>query len=135
MRSSLSHTHPELARQWDNELNGALRPSDVSSKSTAVVWWVCDADPPHVWQAAVRSRAGSGSGCPKCSRPQKKLLQDHHPELAREWHPTRNLPLRLEDTHPAAELPALHRPDRHPQDLARGPLPRDREGVAPHPER
>jgi hypothetical protein len=79
-------------------MNGDLRPSDVSSKSTAVVWWTCDADPPHVWQAAVRSRAGSGSGCPSCSRPQKKLLQDHHPELAREWHPTKNLPLRLEDT-------------------------------------
>jgi len=98
MRSSLAHTHPELARQWDHGMNGDLRPSDVSSKSTAVVWWACDADPPHVWQAAVRSRAGSGSGCPSCSRPQKKLLQDHHPELAREWHPTKNLPLRLEDT-------------------------------------
>ena len=37
-------------------MNGDLRPSDVSSKSTAVVWWVCDANPPHVWQAAVRGR-------------------------------------------------------------------------------
>lgn len=97
MRNALSTTHPELAGQWHPDLNGDLRPSEVSARSGAVVWWSCDATPPHVWQASIRSRAASGSGCPSCARSSRKLLRDHHPELAREWHPEKNLPLQLDD--------------------------------------
>lgn len=92
-------THPELARQWHPSLNGSLRPSDVHAKSRTVVWWICEAVPPHTWQASVGARARSDSGCASCARPPapKKLLRDHYPDLARQFHPTKNLPLVLDD--------------------------------------
>ena len=95
--SSLLATHPELARQWHPSLNGRLRPSDVSAKSRTVVWWICDAVSPHAWQASVGARVRSDSGCASCARPKRKLLQDHHPALAAQFHPTKNLPLVLSD--------------------------------------
>jgi hypothetical protein len=94
---SLDITHPELARQWHSEKNGRLIPADVTSRSKTVVWWICDGARRHVWQAPVSARATSDAGCPSCAQPTKKLLKDHHPELAREFHPTQNLPLVLED--------------------------------------
>jgi hypothetical protein len=96
-RHALSITHPELARQWHPDMNGERSPSDVSSTSRTVVWWICAAARPHVWQAAVSARASSDSGCPSCARPNKKLLKDHYPDLARQFHPTKNKPLVLEE--------------------------------------
>lgn len=95
--SSFLATHPDLARQWHPSLNGGLRPSDVSAKSRTVVWWICDAVSPHTWQASVGARVRSDSGCASCARPKRKLLQDHHPALAAQFHPTKNLPLVLSD--------------------------------------
>lgn len=93
---ALPITHPELTRQWHPDMNGRLSPSDVTSKSTTVVWWICDAARPHVWQAAVKARASADSGCPSCGKTTKRLLKDHYPALARQFHPTRNLPLTLD---------------------------------------
>lgn len=94
---SLAETHPELARQWHPDRNGELTPADLSSKSATIVWWICDAARPHIWQAAVSARASSGAACAGCARPSKKLIRDHHPDLFRQLHPTKNLPLALDD--------------------------------------
>jgi hypothetical protein len=94
---ALSVTHPHLAEQWHPTRNGKLEPSDVSARTPTVVWWICGAAHPHVWQAAVSARAQSDSLCPTCAFRPKTALAERHPELAREFHPTKNWPLSLDD--------------------------------------
>lgn len=90
--NDLATTHPELAREWHPAKNGSLTVKDVMYGSGKKVWWICDKG--HEWKASVNSRTNKGNGCPYCSN--KKILVGYndlattHPELAREWHPTKN---------------------------------------------
>lgn len=81
----------KLLREWDSVKNGDLRPETISYGSRTKVHWRCDKG--HEWQAAVYSRT-SGSGCPYCAGRVVKSgsndLQTLFPEVAREWHPTKN---------------------------------------------
>jgi len=61
---SLATLHRGIAREWDKEANGDLTPKDVSELSKKVVSWKCRKG--HSWQASVRSRTQTGSGCPVC---------------------------------------------------------------------
>ena len=90
--NDLATTNPELAAEWHPTKNGNLLPSMVPAGSTKKVWWLgvkCG----HEWQATVGSR-NSGKGCPICAN--KKVLSGYNdlattnPELAAEWHPTKN---------------------------------------------
>lgn len=56
-------------------------------------WWLCSKG--HSYQTAIYNRAKSnGTGCPICSNRQILVgyndLSTTHPELAKEWHPTKN---------------------------------------------
>lgn len=90
--NDLASTEPALAAQWDREKNGALTPESVSAGSNRVVWWKCSRG--HEWQAHIRSRTGSDSGCPYCTG--KKVLEGFndlaavYPTIANQWHPTLN---------------------------------------------
>ncbi|WP_430459403.1 zinc-ribbon domain-containing protein [Rhodococcus opacus] len=57
-------THPELAAEWDQDLN-LTRPEQVKAASTAMIWWKCAHG--HTWQAMVRTRI-RGAGCKVCSQ-------------------------------------------------------------------
>jgi very-short-patch-repair endonuclease len=94
---SLLYTHPELAAQWHPTKNGDLKPSDVLAGSHDSVWWLCPKKCPegcpHEWAAVIKSRVGMNAGCAVCDR--KKIcihtsLLYTHPELAAQWHPTKN---------------------------------------------
>ncbi len=85
--SPISVTHPEVAAQWARLLNGKLTADDVSAGSRRMVWWRCKRR--HVWEARVYART-AGSGCPSCAGFYSKPLSVTHPELAAQWHPTRN---------------------------------------------
>lgn len=89
--NDLAATHPELARQWHPEKNRALTPHDLGAGTRRKVWWRCDRG--HEWQAAVSSRA-AGAGCPVCAGraviPGENDLASLFPEIAAQWHPTRN---------------------------------------------
>lgn len=89
--SDLSTVNPELAAEWHPSKNGSLTPDMVARNSRKKVWWRCRRG--HEWQAKVSNRS-SGNGCPYCSG-QKVLkgfndLATVNPELASEWHPTKN---------------------------------------------
>ena len=87
---SLETFAPEIARQWHPHKNGKLTPKDVTSGSGKRAWWICDKG--HEWQAVVNNRR-RGNGCPYCASQgatQNNNLQVRNPDLAREWHPTRN---------------------------------------------
>lgn len=89
--TSLSNYNPLVAAEWNIEKNGELTPEQVTPYSAKKIWWRCDRN--HEWQSAVKSRT-LGCGCPYCSGrlaiPEETDLNTTHPELATEWHPTKN---------------------------------------------
>lgn len=88
--NSLATKRPDLAKEWHPTKNGELTPNDVSEGSNKKTWWRCSVR--HEWEAKISNRA-VGNGCPYCAgkltTPQTSL-QETHPELASEWHPTKN---------------------------------------------
>jgi hypothetical protein len=92
--NDLGTINPELAAQWHPTKNGSLSPQDVTVGSTKKVWWICSLR--HEWDAVINDRS-AGSGCPTCVG--KRVLVGFNdlgtasPELAAEWHPTKNGPL------------------------------------------
>ena len=89
--NDLTTTNPELATQWHPTKNGRFTPEMVTSKSGKRAWWICSLG--HEWEARIADRS-NGSGCPICAG-QKVLigyndLATTNPELAKQWHPTKN---------------------------------------------
>ena len=89
--NDLATAEPVLAAEWHPTKNGSLTPEHVSTGSIKKVWWLGKCG--HEWEAVVSSRA-RGHGCPYCSglRLLEGIndLQTINPELAQEWHPTKN---------------------------------------------
>lgn len=89
--NSIFFSNPEVAKEWDYERNGNLKPQTLTANSNKRVWWKCSKG--HEWQARIDHR-NSGSGCPYCAG--KKVLkgfndlQTVNPLLAEEWHYEKN---------------------------------------------
>lgn len=89
--NDLATTHPELMKEWDFDKNTII-PSEITYGSDKKVWWKCNQN--HSWEATVNSRSSMKRGCPYCTG--KAILtgyndlQTLNPELAAEWHPTKN---------------------------------------------
>ena len=92
--NNLAALYPEVSSQWHPTKNGSLKPSDVASGTHKKVWWKCVNGPDHEWPAKVGDRTGiRGTGCPFCSNNRLSTtnsLLALHPELAAEWHPSKN---------------------------------------------
>ena len=99
--NDLATTHPELAKEWHPSKNGSLSPSNISAKSGKKVWWYLPYDDPQTgkhfdfeWQAYISHRSTGQSVCPYISGhaiwPGYNDLTTTNPELAKEWHPTKN---------------------------------------------
>jgi predicted secreted protein len=94
----LATTHPEIANEWHPTKNGKLTPNDVTAGSHKRVWWKCDKGNDHEWKTQVREKIQTG--CPVCTN--KKIVKSNcltttHPEIANEWHPTKNGKLTTND--------------------------------------
>lgn len=82
---------PELVSQWDYEKNPNL-PQDYTPNSGKKVWWRCGKG--HSFQASIDARTPpKSSGCPYCAN--KKPSDDNNlvtafPDVASEWHPSKN---------------------------------------------
>src|SRR6266852_2788894 len=90
--NSLASVLPDLGDEWHRELNRHLAPDGVTACSNRRVWWRCRKDPSHVWKAVIQSRT-KGAGCPFCSGNRvsfSNCLAFRKPEIAKQWHPTRN---------------------------------------------
>ena len=88
---NLSVLYPEIAKQWHPVKNGILTPDKVTPGSNKKVWWLCAEG--HEWEATIKSRKRSNNRCPFCSR--KKVSKEYNlsivcPEIAKQWHPTKN---------------------------------------------
>jgi hypothetical protein len=96
---------PHLFVQWHDTKNKELIPYEVTLGSNKSVWWKCEVDDEHVWEASVSDRANlSRSGksfCPFCSGHRLSKTNNFaysYPEIAKYWHPTKNGNLILENT-------------------------------------
>ena len=89
--NDLAIVNPVLAAEWHPTKNGDLMPDMVTAGSHKKVWWKCEHG--HEWQTAISNRSNK-SGCPYCSgyKAWKGFndLATINPELAAEWHPTKN---------------------------------------------
>ena len=108
--NSLSYCYPDIAAEWHPTKNGRLTPDRISKASRRNVWWLGKCG--HEWQAVVSERTAPEKilkngrtrkpyGCPYCSG--KRILvgfndlQSLFPEIAAEWHPTKNGSLKPAD--------------------------------------
>ena len=93
--NDLASQYPDIARQWHPEKNGSLTPEHIAPASNKKVWWICDKG--HEYQATIASRTQRGGGCPYCANskvlPGFNDLATKYPNVAAEWHPTKNAPL------------------------------------------
>ena len=97
--NNLKFLFPKIAAEWHPTKNGDLKPEDFKPGSHKKVWWQCPKGEDHEWEAVIGSRS-HGFGCPFCAG--KKASKSNNllvlnPELASEWHPTKNKDLKPED--------------------------------------
>jgi hypothetical protein len=100
----LATLRPDLAREWHPTKNGKLTPKDVRLHVRTLVWWRCPRGPDHEWRATIKTRVDGGK-CPCCAGRKLSITNcfaAKHPELAAQWHPTRNR-LRPERTFASAK--------------------------------
>jgi hypothetical protein len=90
--NNLRDKHPDVAKEWHRTKNGKRKPSEFISGSKKKVWWKCPKVDDHEWEATITNRT-HGSGCPFCARRKSRkdnCLADLNPDLAKQWHPTKN---------------------------------------------
>lgn len=88
--NNLAVLFPELVKEWHPTKNGDLTPYDVMKGTSKNVWWQCKKG--HEWQDSPNHRT-RGRGCPYCSGrrvSKENSLQAKYPDIAKEWHPTKN---------------------------------------------
>lgn len=86
---SIDVTNPDIAKEFHPTKNGLLLSNMLSIGSGMKLWWQCNNG--HEWQAYVYAR--KNGGCPYCSNLKvndSNSLQTLFPEVAKEWHPTKN---------------------------------------------
>ncbi len=99
--NDLQTKYPEIAAQWHPTKNGDLTPDRVIAESHKKAWWLLPYDDPDTkehfdfeWEASIGSRTGDNCGCPylanKALWPGFNDLQTKYPEIAAQWHPTKN---------------------------------------------
>lgn len=90
LENSLASVFPDIAIEWDFSKN-KKNPEDVLPNCSLQIWWKCLEG--HEWQATPTNRTRFLNKCPACSgriaSSQNNLLIAH-PDIAAEWHPTKN---------------------------------------------
>ena len=99
---SLAEKYPNIAKEWDYELNGNIKPENVpATKSNESYHWRC-VKCGYQWRCSLSSRI-NGSNCPACS-PNPTIfikgvndLATASKKISSEWHPTKNGSIKPED--------------------------------------
>lgn len=85
--NDLATLNPEIAKFWNYEKNGDLKPSQVSVGSNKKVWWKCEKG--HEYQGTINDKSRKKYGCPICSN--RIILKGYNdletlrPDIAAEW--------------------------------------------------
>lgn len=90
-KNDFATKYPELMKEWHPTKNGDSDPSNFIRGGKRKFWWICEKN--HEWQAEISNRI-AGTGCPYCSGnlpiAGETDLATRYPDLAKEWHPTKN---------------------------------------------
>lgn len=87
--NDLGTTYPEIAKTISK--NSPIKAEEVTARSHKKLLWVCENG--HEWEATVANRT-LGNGCKKCNIyriTKDNLFSEIYPDLALEWHPTKNI--------------------------------------------
>ena len=102
--NSLLFSNPEVAKEWNYEKNGNLKPEHFAANSNKKLWWKCSKG--HEWQAAIATR-NKGHRCPYCSGVKALKgdndLQTINPTLSKEWNYEKNNGLKPVDVKPNSD--------------------------------
>lgn len=113
--NDLASQRPDIAEQWHPTKNGAITPEQSTAVSGIKRWWVCEQG--HQWQATVASRTSGNTGCPSCSGrkpvPGVNDLATTHPDVAAQWHPTKNGKVTPQEVSAGSDFEAWWTCDRH----------------------
>ena len=100
--NNLAARFPAIATEWHPTKNGGLGPEGVTAGSGKPVWWLCPRG--HAYQLKISARTGAQKvGCGYCYGKRtlpEQSISSLRPELAAQWHPTRNKGLRPVDVKP-----------------------------------
>ncbi|WP_338777478.1 zinc-ribbon domain-containing protein [Metabacillus sp. FJAT-52054] len=91
VKKSLAFKKPELIDEWNFKRNENISPELVSYGSGIIVWWTCPNG--HEYEMPVHKRSSRNSQCPICLGVkviEETSLLTLFPEIAKEWHPTKN---------------------------------------------
>lgn len=93
--------YPELFYMWDFRKNDKLGLDiyKITHGSNKVAWWIC-LDCESEYDAEVYRKTTGGRGCPYCAGVRvnhTNSLASLRPDLAKEWHPTKNGELTAND--------------------------------------
>jgi hypothetical protein len=90
----LGMAHPEVLLSWNSKANGDADPRALISRDPNKYWWTCPNG--HDYQATVRALI-TGRQCRVCIGSEiSSGINDFktlYPELALDWHPTKNGPI------------------------------------------
>lgn len=92
LENNLQIKYPEVAKEWHPDKNPKT-PDEYTMASGEKVWWKCSKNPNHEWEATIVNRTSKKTGCPVCNSKGVNYtnnLSITHPEIAKEWHPTKN---------------------------------------------
>ena len=91
-KNDLLSKYPKVAKEWDFDRNKDLTPDNVTFKYCKEVWWKCSNG--HSYKQRIDDRTLRNTGCPYCAglKVAKGFndLETTNPNLAKEWHPTKN---------------------------------------------
>ncbi len=85
--------YPNFMKEFHTTKNKELIPENVRVVKSPKVWWKCLKGEDHEWEQSVSDRVKNKSKCPFCSNRKLSItnsLAKVRPDLAKEWHPTKN---------------------------------------------
>lgn len=104
--NDLCTTHPEIAKTWNYEKNGALKPEDFTASSKKKVWWKVEYFDDKTkkmyvleWDAKIYLRIKTPNNPNFCNRlyPEFNDLATRFPDIAAEWNYEKNGELKPEN--------------------------------------
>lgn len=95
---------PDIGAQWHPEKNAPMTPDRYLPGSHKAAWWQCGQG--HTWKASIKSRT-EGRGCPVCAGRVIVIGENDlaacFPDLAEQWHPTKNGALKPTQVNPGSD--------------------------------
>ena len=104
LENCLATLRPDIAEQWHLTLNKTLTPFDVTLYSNKKVWWYCF-DCKMDYDQQICNKTLGNYGCPYCSGQRLcnwNCLATLSPNVAAQWHPTKNEGLTPFDVFPGS---------------------------------